>query len=127
MTTPAQIILDHLEEVRAAFSEAPAQTAAWAILERTCPDLTARMAFNSFKVIAPAVMATAARLAPPTLPPEPAPGNFMGWTVSHDRGGRLRYHRRLGGSLRSIYVGKLWDPEKARQRIEAVEREFRHE
>jgi hypothetical protein len=120
--TPTETILDHLPAVRAAFKTCQGSASgAWKELERTCPEVAAGMALNSFKVIAPAVLATADRLQPPPLPHVNPPGNFQGWTVGQDAKDRIRLHRRVDGRLRSIYIGRPWNPEKAAARIAAFE------
>jgi hypothetical protein len=81
------------------------------------------MSRNTFRTITPVVLATAARLAPEA---PPAPRTFRFWTVGRDRGGLIRLHRKFSGKLKSVYIGKVWDEAKARERTEAVELGLRH-
>ncbi|MGV0950551.1 MAG: hypothetical protein ACOYB3_07740 [Azonexus sp.] len=117
MTTPTETLLDHLREVRDAFTQAGGALGAWSILETTCPAVTAGMAVNTFRVNAPIVLAVAERLCPPPPAPAPVPKNFEGWTVSTDARGYHRLHRKIRAKLVSLYVGKDWSESYARKRI----------
>jgi hypothetical protein len=49
--------------------------------------------------------------------------NIMGWTMFHDKKrGRYKAVRRVGGKVRSIYLGKNFDPEVVREKITAWEK-----
>jgi hypothetical protein len=123
MMTSTQLIVDHLEAVRAAIAQAGSPVKAWTLLLDTCPEIAAGTTLSTFTTTAPIVLATAARLttSPPT--PEPVPKNFMGWTVSVDVG-YLRLYRRIDGRLRSVYIGKVWNEARALERITSVEQAF---
>lgn len=120
MTTATGVIVEHLEAVKAAFALAPGPSAAWLILLETCPQISASMSQNTFRATAPVVLGTAARLADPTPPPapEPPPKTFAGWTVGVDAKGFIRLHRKVAGRLFSVYIGKSWDADKAKAKIE---------
>ncbi|WP_295586558.1 hypothetical protein [uncultured Lamprocystis sp.] len=124
--SPAETILANLAAVREAFSLSSGPVPAWRRLQTTCPDLTAAMSLNSFRSVAPVVLLTADRLHNQcaTLPPVPAepasaPKTFDGWSVQTDPKGYIRLHRKHGGKVLSVYIGKAWDPDKARERITA--------
>ncbi len=122
--TPAEIILDHLPAVREAFSQAPGALGAWGRLQSTCPDLTAAMTFSAFKAVAPLVLLTAEQLPNDGATSEPmpsaTPASFMDWSVHTNKKGYIRLHKRVGGRVWSVYIGKTWDAAKARERIEAL-------
>ncbi|MGV0951290.1 MAG: hypothetical protein ACOYB3_11515 [Azonexus sp.] len=119
MATPTEIILDHLEAVRDAFAQAGGPVAAWNLLRDTCPAIAENMALNSFRTTAPPILGTVARLSVPPPPPPVAPRSFLFWTVATDRHGYLRLHRRIGGKVRTLYIGRQWDEAKAREKIAA--------
>ena len=48
------------------------------------------------------------------------PKNFMGWTVQTDGSGYTRLHKKVGGKVLGIYIGREWNEDKARARIEAM-------
>lgn len=122
--SPAETILANLPEVRDAFTKSPGPSGAWSLLLSTCPSLTAAMSLNTFRVLAPAILLTVDSLhkgcaTTPRQDQSPAPKTFMGWSVQTGRDGYIRLHQRLGGKVRSVYVGKVWDEAKARERIAA--------
>ncbi|MGV0950106.1 MAG: hypothetical protein ACOYB3_05495 [Azonexus sp.] len=120
MTTPTEIILDHLEAVRAAVAEGGGPVAAWNLLRDTCPAIAAAMSANTFRNTVPVVLGTAARLSPPPPPaPEPPPKTFEGWTVQVDKQGYVRLFRKIRAQLHSVYLGRTWDESRARERIAA--------
>ena len=45
-----------------------------------------------------------------------APPNYKGWTVARYKG-LIRLHRRVAGTMKSIYIGKRWDEDKVRERL----------
>jgi hypothetical protein len=49
--------------------------------------------------------------------------NVMGWTIFHDRKrGRYKAVKRVGCKVKSIYIGKTYDPELVRAKITAWEK-----
>ena len=53
------------------------------------------------------------------------PSRFLGWSVCrHPDRGYIKMYRRLNSKVRkSIYIGKVWDEEKAINRIKEKEAE----
>jgi len=49
--------------------------------------------------------------------PEPMPGNFQGWTLTRDRDGYVRAHRKIAGRRHTLYIGKVWDSARAAEKI----------
>ena len=118
--SPAETVLANLPEVRAAFAKSPGPVGAWSLLQGTCPALTAAMSINSFRSVAPVVLLTAERLhkgctLPEATPATPTttPRTFDGWSVQTDAKGYTRLHKKTGGKVRSLYIGKQWDEAKA--------------
>lgn len=126
--TPAETILEHLPAVREAFRLAPGALGAWGRLVATCPEVTAAMTFNTFKAVAPVVLLTAEPPPDPdpdlgaaaATPPRATPATFMDWTVQTNKKGYIRLHRKVGGKVWSVYIGKDWDAALARERIVAL-------
>ena len=52
---------------------------------------------------------------------EPAPKNFMGWTVRTDKNGYVRLYKSSRGKTISTYVGKTWNQDKAILAIQKAE------
>jgi hypothetical protein len=117
MTTPTETILDHLDAVRDAFTKGGGPLGAWGILEDTCPAIRESMRINTFRAVAPVVLATVERLTGPVPIPEPVPKNFEGWTVQVDSKGYIRLFRKIRAQLNSIYLGRAWSESYARKRI----------
>lgn len=117
--TPAESILEHLAAVREAFAQAPGPSGAWSRLQVTCPALTDAVPLNTFRVVAPVVLATVDSLNNGCATPSPTPKTFAGWSVQTDSKGYRRLHKRHGGKVLSVYIGKIWNEAKATARIGA--------
>ena len=50
--------------------------------------------------------------------------NINGWNIYRNKDGYFRMHRKYGGLAHSIYLGKVFDREKAIAKIEAKEKEL---
>jgi hypothetical protein len=118
-STATEIVLDHLEAIRAAVAESGGPVGAWHLLRARCPDIAAGMSVNTFRVTVPIVLGTAARLSAPPPAAEPPPRTFEGWTVQVDRHGYIRCFRKINARLRSVYLGRTWNADRARERIAA--------
>jgi predicted GNAT family N-acyltransferase len=75
------------------------------------------MAYNTFKVVVPVILATADRLIGPVPIIEPPPKHFEGWTVQVDSRGYIRLFRKIRAQLHSVYLGRCWSESYARKRI----------
>jgi hypothetical protein len=118
------IILEHLDTVRDAFAPGGGTAAAWRRLRQTSPAVASAMTGGTFRVLAPALLRAAERLRP-SAPPDAAPAllrTFEGWTVCRAADGYIRLHRRVGGRGRTVYIGRIWNEAKARERIAALTR-----
>ena len=47
------------------------------------------------------------------------PSHFEGWIIGSHKG-FIKLHKRINGKVRSIYIGKVWDDEKAKAKIRAI-------
>jgi hypothetical protein len=144
MSTPLDLILDHLDAVREAFAEGRGPKAAWERLGQTCPAVGA-VEFNTFRTRAPLVLAVADRLHKDyaarldkvtqergaletagagvpqvTQAAMQPPRTFEGWSVQVGADGYTRLHKKIGGKVRSLYIGRGWNEGKARERIARV-------
>ncbi|CAK0775976.1 hypothetical protein CCP3SC15_530005 [Gammaproteobacteria bacterium] len=48
------------------------------------------------------------------------PKTFEGWTVHTDEKGYTRLHKKVNGKVRGVYIGRHWDENKARERIDVA-------
>jgi len=128
MSTPVERILEHLDAVRAAYQGGRTHQQAFDHLVSTCPAL-AGMEYNTFRTRAPLVLEVAewlhrgyqARIAalraelaeakPETVQP---PKSFEGWSVQIGKDGYTRLYKKLGGKVKTLYVGRGWNEKKAR-------------
>lgn len=93
------------------------------------PDIAA-IPFNTFKVHFPGFIVLmgliqaeqSARKEVIEMPAETieAPKNFNGWTIQTGKDGFIRLYKSFQGRVKSLYIGKAWDEQKALSKIAGV-------
>ena len=58
---------------------------------------------------------------PPDPPRVTVPKDFLGWTVDMNGSKYFKVYKRIGGKLRTIYIGKEWDERLASLKIAMYE------
>ena len=113
-----------------ALSESGAKAAYDQLLD--IPEI-AEMSFNTFKVHFPGFIVLMGlvrvdqsgkrEVATVTPPIEDVPKSFEGWTVQTGKDGYIRLYKSFKGHVKSLYVGRGWNPEKAMSKIQQIPNE----
>ena len=89
----------------------------------------AEMSFNSFKVHFPGFIAlmgliqtdqSEKREVTVVTPIEDVPKSYEGWSVQTGKDGYIRLYKSFKGHVKSLYVGREWNPEKAMAKIQQI-------
>ncbi len=90
----------------------------------------AEIPFNTFKVHLPGFIVLMGlvqadqlkkrEVTTVTPPIEYIPKSFEGWTVQTGKDGYIRLYKSLKGHVKSLYVGRGWNPEKAMAKIQQI-------
>lgn len=90
----------------------------WQAICQRLPIIEKVMSLNTFKQQVPIILDVIQKMDNMPQQYDP-PKKFRGWNVHKDRKGFIRIVKRVDGkSLKSIYIGKTWDPGKADQKID---------
>lgn len=139
MDTPINTLLKHIDEVITAFEKAGSTKEAYKLLNKV--ENIKNMPFNTFKTIAPAIVQTVIFLkkatdvippvesivipevvmATPAVDPTIMPKKFGNWIVCKGNDGYIRMNKVINEKNKSIYIGKYWDPIKAKEKITSLE------
>jgi 2'-5' RNA ligase len=92
-------------------------TAAWNALRVSCPELIHEMEFNTFKTHFAAFVTIMELVNADAVDAAPVPKTFMGWSVQTGKDGYIRLYKSFQGQVKSLYIGKTWNPEKAERKI----------
>lgn len=118
--SPVDFLLDNLDVVRSICAEYSTHAERWQDLKERLPGVENAMSLNTFKQLTPIILAVIQKLDNKPEPVKP-PRKFMGWNIHQDNRGFIRMVRRVDGKkLKSVYVGKAWSEQKARERIRKV-------
>lgn len=118
--SPVDFLLDNLDVVRSICAEYSTHAERWQDLKERLPGVETAMSLNTFKQLTPVILAVIQKLDNKPEPVKP-PRKFMGWNIHQDNRGFIRMVRRVDGKkLKSVYVGKAWSEQKARDRIRKV-------
>ncbi len=123
--SPVDFLLENREVVTAAYLAAkrsPKKT--WDALAESLPSITRAMTFNSFKTFVRPFVQISEKLAPAETASQDHIKNLNGWTVHKGSDGYFRAHRKVDNIGFSVYIGKIFDPDKARAKIAAKEKKL---
>ena len=105
--------------------------AAWESLQRILPDLSHSMSFNTFKQYLTVFVALnhdlERRIREKTRVMQKLdkpPKRISGWNVQKSNDGYFRCYRKVSNRVHCIYIGKMFDENKARNRIAEKEKEL---
>ena len=127
---PIEFLLKHKElilETRSRLNNSVKQT--WDALQDELPDLSRIMSFNTFKqyltVFAEVVEAVEAEPRPANRKPDDQLKGVRvdDWNVVKS-GGYYRAFKRIGGKLQGVYLGRNFNFETARAKVQAKEKEI---
>jgi len=104
---------------------------AWESLQQNLPELSDTMSFNTFKQYVMVFVAVSHELESDTDDKsrviqklDKHPKRISGWNVQKANDGYFRCFRKIRNRVHCIYVGKVFDEAKARDRIIEKEKEL---
>ena len=129
--TPISYLIEHKDIILEAYHQNHSSPkAAWKRLQRDLPDLIGAMKFNTFKQYVPVFVALGRDLeknhrekARVIRKLDKAPKRISGWNVQKSKDGYFRCYRKVRNRVHCIYIGKMFDENKALDRIVEKERQ----
>lgn len=154
LSNPVQFMVQHRAVIMDAYkksSNSPSKT--WSILQESLPEIETAMKYNTFKQYLSAFVPMveehekaareldAARLRITELEAQlrldkvvqtdeaeviqGKPKNIDGWNVQQGKDGYYRLYKKIGGQVKTLYLGRSLDLETARRKIRKKEQELK--
>ena len=129
MTDITETLIENRKEIVSALTNGTNRTTAWGELQRKFPGIGA---WNAFRPKLPLFLAfckkideveAKGRKTDRRVKRDGKNAKVDGWNVV-ESGGYFRAFRRLNGKLQGVYIGKVFDPEKAREKIRKKEKKL---
>ena len=119
---PTEFLMDSLDVIKDIYRKYSTHAERWQAIKKRLPEINSIMSLNTFKQQVPIILAVIQKMdnmPQQSDPPADPPKKYRGWNVHQDKKGFIRIVRRTDGkNLKSIYIGKAWDPGKADQKID---------
>ena len=131
-STPVSYLIKHQDTILKKYHQSSNKPKyARESLQQVLPELSNTMSYNTFKQYVAVFVALSHNLGKGTEGKarvnqklDKVPKRISGWTVQKAKDGYFRCYRKIRNRVRCIYVGKVFDEAKARDRIIEKEKEL---
>ena len=121
---PTDFLMDNLDAIKEISRKYSTHAERWEAINQRLPEIEKVMSLNTFKQQVPIILAVIQKMDNiPQVEQVHAdpPEKFKGWNVHQDKKGFIRLIKRVDGKrLKSLYIGKYWNEQKANEKVEQV-------
>ena len=121
---PTDFLMDNLDVIKDICRKYSTHAERWEAINQRLPEIKSVMSLNTFKQQTPIILAVIQKMD--NIPQveqvqSDPPEKFKGWNVHRDKKGFIRIVKRIDGKqLKSVYIGKYWNEQKANEKIEKI-------